>query len=96
MVKLFEQWESERDNTHLHRNIALAKLDIVEDLDVPLDNMRAESINFWLGKFVQEVRGQKGQRYRGRKLYQTIASLKRYSDGKWRTEINLLSNIDSR
>lgn len=44
-VKLFEQWKSQ--------------LDIVEDLDVPLNEMKAGSMNFWLGKFVQEVRDQR-------------------------------------
>ena len=31
----------------------------VENLNTSLHLMKAESINFWLGKFVQEVRDQK-------------------------------------
>ena len=66
----------------------------VKDLDTSLELMRIESINFWLGKFVQEVRGQKGLRYPGKTLYQIIAALKRYLAKKGGTDINLLSKTN--
>ena len=46
-----------------HSCLNEVELTNIEYLNVPLHEMKAESINFWLGKFVQEVRDKKGQRY---------------------------------
>ena len=80
----------------LLKNTAASEVENVENLNTSLQLMKAESINFWLTKFVQEVRDQKGQRYPGKTLYQIIAALKRYLANKGRTDINLLSKTDTR
>ena len=98
-VKLFEEWKTERDNVHSsqeYSSVRLMEVENVENLNTSLQLMKAESINFWLTKFVQEVRDQKGQRYPGKTLYQIIAALKRYLANKGRTDINLLSKTDTR
>ena len=98
-VKLFEGWKNERDNTRFsqeYSSLRLMEVERVEKFNTSLHLMKAESINFWLGKFVQEVRDQKSHRYPGKTLYQIIASLKRYLASKGRTDINLLSKYDTR
>ena len=41
----------------------------VEELSVPLEHMSAESLNFWLCKFIYEVAKQTGERYPPKTLY---------------------------
>ena len=64
---MHDKWKIQRDNARAvleHSCLKEVELKDIEDLNVPLDEMKAESIKFcMLGKFVQEVRDKKGQRY---------------------------------
>ena len=42
----------------------------------PVGNFDAESLAYWLGKFVQEVVNKDGQRYPARTLYRLITGIK--------------------
>ena len=79
-VKLFEGWKNEQDNTRFsqeYSSLRLMEVEIVENFNTSLHLTKAESINFWLGKFVQEVQDQKSHRYPERRH---IRSLLRLSD----------------
>lgn len=79
-VKIFEEWQSGRDNKDPAKEQCSFKLDLrnVEALDNNICNMNAESLNLWLTKFVQEVCKSDGGRYPARSLYQIITGLQRY------------------
>ena len=47
----------------------------VEDLSVPLEHMSADSLNFWLCKFICEVAKQTGERYPPRRCTYLFAAL---------------------
>ena len=53
-------------------------------------NFGRNDLNFWIGKFVQEVSNTKGERYPGRSLYQIVSGLKRYYTLSARTAIMLI------
>ena len=96
--KFFEDWKSQKGNTRglqEYSSLQLVELEKIENLVTALQEMKAKSINFWLGKFLQEVRDENGQRYPGKTSYQIIAALKRYLERKGRTDINILSKVDT-
>lgn len=64
-VNLFEEWRKARIN-----NIATEEatslnipLEEIENLFENWHKMSPPSLNFWIGKFIQEVADQKGERY---------------------------------
>lgn len=54
----------------------------IEDLTTKLEDMRAETLNFWLSKFVQEVAKQNGVRYPPRSIYLIICGISRHLSEK--------------
>ena len=50
----------------------------VEELSVPLEHMSAESLNFWLCKFICEVAKQTGERYPPKTLYLLVCGINRH------------------
>ena len=66
-------------------------LDDIDELDIEWwEKMTPLSLNFWIGKFVEEVANKKGIRYPARTLYQVVSGLKRHLEGKNRDYVNML------
>ena len=78
--KLFSEWQIARVNKDPCIEQRSFKIDIekVQTLDTNIANMGAETLNFWLTKFVQEVVKVNGERYPGRSLYTIAAGLQRH------------------
>ena len=53
--------------------------------------MTAETLNFWLSKFMQAVRDKDGNRYREKMLYQLVRCIKRFYEENGRAERNQLN-----
>ena len=64
---------------------------VVGSLKTETLTMTAETLNFWLCKFVQEVRGGDGNKYPEKTLYQLICCIKRYYEENGRAEMNPLN-----
>ena len=47
-------------------------------LSTDLANMDANTLNYWLSKFVQEVANSEGKVYSARTLYETICGIRRH------------------
>ena len=47
----------------------------VEDLSVPLEHMSADSLNFWLCKFICEVAKKTGERYPPKTMYLLVCGI---------------------
>ena len=91
-VNLFEGWIRDRENkcAAVEETRLGISLDDIEDLDIERwEKMTPLSLNFWIGKFVEEVANKKGLRYPARALYQVVASLKRHLEGKNRDDVNM-------
>ena len=57
-------------------------LRIVQSLQIPLFQMSAVSVNYWLTKFVQEVAKPSKERYPPKTLYQIVCGLPRFMEEK--------------
>ena len=58
--------------------VADLKCEDVQDLTVSLEYMSANTVNFWLSKFVCEVAKQNGERYPPNSLYLLICVINRH------------------
>lgn len=52
-----------------------------------LGKMTAVSLDFWIGKSVQEVANKNGEGYPGRTLYQVVGGLKRHLEANNRNDV---------
>ena len=76
--KVFEEWQQRRQNTCAILEVvgvADLKCEDVQDLTVSLEHMSANTLNFWLSKFVCEVAKQNGERYPPNSLYLLICAI---------------------
>ena len=65
-VNVFTAWQNTRMNKKAQLETSGGnglESTNVEDLSVPLEHMSADSLNFWLCKFICEVAKQTGERY---------------------------------
>ena len=79
--KVFEEWQQRRQNTCAMLEVvgvADLKCEDVQDLTVSLEHMSANTLNFWLSKFVCEVANQIGERYPPNSLYLLICAINRH------------------
>jgi hypothetical protein len=63
--KIFHEWQMERQNQDAkleHCSFAFY-CNKVQNLDTSITQMNGETLNFWLGKFIQEVCKPNGERY---------------------------------
>ena len=67
----------------------------LQDISTPLENFEAESLAYWLGKFVQEVVNKEGKKYPARSLYSLITGIKRFLSDK-NIVLNPLDKTDNR
>ena len=99
-VKLFQEWQQSRSNTIAQREaVGVKGVDVsnVEDLRVPLEEMSACSVNFWLCKFICEAAKITGERYPPKTLYLVVCGLNRHlCDVKGDTGFNVLDRSDRR
>ena len=66
-------------------------MSVVESLKTDMLNMTAETLNFWLCKFVQEVRDRDGKPYPEKTVYQLICCIKCYHKENGEAEMNPLN-----
>ena len=87
-LRVFQQWRVQRTE-----ELEFGKCP--EDL---LENPRAESLNFWLSRFVVEARRADGNKYPSSTtcIYHLLAALLRYSPSKCRGTPNFLDKSDPR
>ena len=87
-VGLFEDWKRSRFNKEPTFEQTSLDFDLtsIESLEHPLEKMSPKSLDFWIGKFVQEVADKKGNRYPGPTVYQIVAGL----EAMHRRDVNFL------
>ena len=92
-INVFEEWIRDRENKRAvveEKSLGISLNDI-NGLDIKRwEKMTPLSLNFWIGKFVEEVANKNGLRYPARTLYQVVFGLKRYLEGKNRNDVNML------
>ena len=95
--KIFAKWQIARVNKVPCIEQRSFKIDIdkVQTLDTNIANMSAETLNFCLTKFVQEVGKINGERYLGRSLYMIVAGLQRHL-GESGNAIRLVNQDEAR
>ena len=75
--RIFNEWQMARGNKDASLESFSFSFDAekVQRLGTILTSMTAESLNFWLSKFIQEVCKQNGKRYPARTLYSIVCGL---------------------
>ena len=96
-VKIFEEWQTQRPQKEpSHKDMPSKNVEI-QNLATKISDMSAETLNFWLTKFVSEVCKPNGERYPARSIYSIISGLQRYLHEENGGEaISLLSNDEKR
>jgi hypothetical protein len=96
--EIFSAWQSLRMNKNPCLEEQGFEVDItkVQSLDTNINNMNAESLNFWLVKFIEEVCKEDGQRYPARSLYSIVCGLERHLQEANGSEAIPLINNDER
>ena len=98
--KVFEEWQQRRQNTCAMLEVvgvADLKCEDVQDLTVSLEHMSANTLNFWLSKFVCEVAKQNGERYPPNSLYLLICAINLHlSETGGEDAFNVLNKADKR
>ena len=62
-VTLFCDWQKQRENKKAANECTsfnFTTTELLQDVDTSLDDMNAETLNFWMIKFVQEVAKKNG------------------------------------
>ena len=95
---LFHEWKEARENKVAIFESTCFDVDLgkIDGLEKEIERMSAESLNFWIGKFIQEVADKKGEKYPAKTLYQLVAALKRYLEAKNRQDANFLNKNEPR
>ena len=99
--KIFEDWQLSRKNKVAIEEATALRFDnlsSVQDLDsVKLDELSAESLNFWLSKFVQKVAKKNGERYPPRTIYSIVSGINRYlAEANPNNSVNILDKAERR
>ena len=78
--KVFEEWQQRRQNTCAMLEVvgvADLKCEDVQDLTISQEHTSANTVNFWLSKFVCEVAKQNVERYPHNSLYLLMCAINR-------------------
>ena len=99
--KIFEDWQLSRKNKVANEEATALRFDnlsSMQDLDsVKLDELSAESLNFWPSKFVQEVAKKNGERYPPRTIYSIVSGINRYlAEANPNNSVNILDKAERR
>ena len=86
-IRVWQEWAGSR---------AAQDGGIFDPLTTPLLQLSPESLAYWMGKFVLEVRKQNGTEYPPKTIYALICCFKRYFEKNGVHDINPLSVNDSR
>ena len=84
---------SERASDNGSAELDMFGLDVsaVQNLKTDMLNMTADTLNFWLCKFLQEVRDKHRKTYPEKAVYQLICCKKRYYEENRKAEMNPLN-----
>ena len=79
-IKIFSEWQGTRLNKKASNEQSNSGVDtsVIEDLDLNLCSMPAETLNFWLTMFVMEVCTEDGECYPPRTLYSICCGIQRH------------------
>ena len=82
--RIFNEWQLARTNKdpRSESGSLMFDLDKVQRLDINITSMTADSLCFWLTKFIEEVCKQNGERYPARSLYSVVCGLQRHLQTK--------------
>ena len=98
--KVFEEWQQRRQNTCAILEVvgvADLKCEDVQDLTISQEHTSANTVNFWLSKFVCEVAKQNGERYPPNSLYLLNCAINRHlSETGGEDAFNVLNKADKR
>ena len=90
------EWTKKRNWKHHAGGNGLESTN-VKDLSVPLEHMPADSLNFWLCKFICEVAKQTGERYPPKTLYLLTCGINRHlGNVQGEKAFNILEKSDGR
>ncbi|XP_068742075.1 uncharacterized protein [Montipora capricornis] len=100
-ARIFEEWGKARfpkvatlEPGGLFKEYDLHK---VQSLEIPLLQMDALSVNYWLTKFVQEVAKPSKERYPPKTIYQIVCGLRRFmEENNEKLDFNPLDASDKR
>ncbi|XP_068747652.1 uncharacterized protein [Montipora capricornis] len=100
-ARIFEEWGKARfpkvatlEPGGLFKEYDLHK---VQSLEIPLLQMDALSVNYWLTKFVQEVAKPSKERYPPKTIYQIVCGLRRFmEENNEKLDFNSLDASDKR
>ena len=99
-VNVFTAWQNTRMNKKAQLETAGGnglESTNVDDLSVPLEHMSANSLNFWLCKFICEVAKQTGERYPPKTLYLLVCGINRHlGNVQGEMAFNILEKSDRR
>ena len=98
-MKIYSEWQGTRQNQKAsnEQNNSAVDTSNIQDLDVNLCSMSAESVNFWLTKFVMEVCKENGECYPPRTLYCICCGIQRHlSDCNGVNAFTILDKKDNR
>ena len=99
-VKVFEDWQHTKKNkAAIKENVGFGQMGLatIQPVKCRVEDMSAETLNFWLTKFTKEVTSQSGGRYPLKTLYLHICGLNRYlANGKHDNNFNVLEKADRR
>ena len=92
-IRIFESWKNERANDNGSAELGLFCLDVsaVQNLKTRMLSMTADTLNFWLCKFVQKVRDKHEKTYPEKNVYQLICCKKCYYEENGKAEMNPLN-----
>lgn len=97
-INIYRKWVDVRVNKIAALELAVGEHDtsVVQSLDTPLEEMDAVSLNFWLCKFIREVRNKDGELYPMKTLYQIVCCFKRKFEQDGRDDMNPIDKSNSR
>ena len=84
--KAWKEWSKDRANNIIEDE------ECVHQLSDAISDMSAESISFWLPKFVVEARRKNGLHYPPNSLYALCCGLQRYLRSNNRSEVNIFTD----
>ncbi|KXJ16817.1 hypothetical protein AC249_AIPGENE22802 [Exaiptasia diaphana] len=96
-VTLFCDWQKARNNKKAEfeeTSFNFGDIKTLQDCDTNLEEMGAQSLNFWMIKFVQEVAKKDGDLYPPKTLNSIVCGINRYLEDK--NDYNFMDKSDKR
>jgi hypothetical protein len=97
---MFPEWQSSRKNiiaANEETSLKFPGNDSFQDLGTSLKEMNAESLNFWLVKFIEEVAKKDGKHYPPSILYAIACGINRFlAEKRIEENLNIVDRNDKR